>query len=74
MAVMENKIGSSLVLKKVVDTTEDGKEKYKTQKFSKVKVSATAEDIYEIGKKMEELIDYPVKEILREDTSSVIGE
>lgn len=73
MAAMENKIGSSLILRKVVSTTLEGKEVCKTQRFSKVKITATAQDIFDIAEAMSALIVYPVKEILKEDTSTVIN-
>lgn len=74
MAAMENKIGTALVLKKLVETSIDGKEKFKTQRFSKVKVTAKAEDIYAVAKAMEDVIHYPIKEVFREDISSVLEE
>lgn len=73
MAAMENKVGSALVLRKVVSTTLEGKEVCKTQKFSKVKIKATAQDILDVAEAMAALVVYPVKEILREDTSTLIN-
>ncbi|WP_373899467.1 DUF1659 domain-containing protein [Haloimpatiens sp. FM7315] len=73
MAVKENKLESSMVLKKVVDTV-DGKDKFRSQKFSKIKSEADSKDIYDIAMLMSSLIMYPVKEILREDQSLVVNE
>ena len=73
MAAKENKLQSSIVLRKVVDTV-NGKDKFKTQKFSKVKSTATVQDIYDVAKAMTNLVTYPVKEIYREDQSLVVNE
>ena len=74
MAIAESKQSSTIIIKKLVRTNGDGKEEYSTQRFSKVKVTAAPQDIYDVISAMATLSAYPINQILRQDNSEIINE
>lgn len=57
----------SLVLKYQGGVDSSGNPKFKAQKFSKIKVDAEDEKIYEVGKFLSNLLSSKVSSILKED-------
>lgn len=74
MAAAETKESSAVIIRKLVQTTPEGKEVYSTQRFSKVKVSASPQDIYDVISSMAALLAYPINKISRQDNSEIINE
>lgn len=72
MAVIQNKVSNSLVLKEII-STENDKNKYKNQRIGKVKVSATSQDIYDVAMAISGLLKFQVDEILIQETDLLIN-
>lgn len=60
-----NKEKLSIKVSKGVD--DSGRPKFSTQKFSKIKVDAEDEKLYEVGKALADLLSSRVNSVLKED-------
>lgn len=67
MAVQSTLLKSSLTLKYKEGVDLNGNDIIKAKKFSNVKVTATAQDIYDTAAAFSPLMKYPVLEMLRSD-------
>lgn len=65
------KVHTSLVLKFKTGINKAGKDIIKEQSFSGVKVSAIDDDIYAVANSIENLLKYPVVQILKADESAI---
>jgi len=74
MAVRSTKVQSTMVLKFKTGVDETGKDIIKSQRFSKVKVIATDENILLVGQAFGTLLKYPLVEVAREDENQIINE
>lgn len=73
MAVTTTKVQSILAIKYKVGMDAKGNDQFKTQRFSKVKVNAPDEKLFEIGTALGTLLKYPVNEVLREDDQLIVN-
>lgn len=71
MAAQSTKLQTSLVLKYQDGVDQDGKDIMKSQKFSKVKVTASDEAIYNTSKEIEKLIGKTLDEIIKIDQNNI---
>jgi hypothetical protein len=71
MAAKATKLQTALVLKYVDGVDESGKEVIKNQRFSKVKVTATEQNLYDVAREIEKLLDKSLTELIREDQSGI---
>jgi hypothetical protein len=67
MAVTTIKSESVISLRYVEGIDTNGKNIVKSQNFSKIRISAVNDDIYEVGEALGSLLKYPVLEIYRKD-------
>jgi hypothetical protein len=67
MAVLSVKSASKLVLTTVTGVNAKGEDVKKPMNFSKIKVAATDDALFETAKAIEPLLKYPVVEIGRDD-------
>lgn len=69
-----NKVNSalSLVYKEGVDAT--GKDIIKNQKFSKVKVTSTDEQLFAVATALSNVMEYQVIRVLRDDSNIIVNE
>lgn len=74
MAVKSTKVQSTMVLKIKTGLDSKGKDIIKKTSFSKVKVMASDENILAVGSAMGALLNYPVTEVVRQDSNLVINE
>lgn len=72
MAIKNLKIEAGLVLTYKDGRTEDGKDKLKSTKFSKVKTDATDEAIYAVGMAIGAVMSKEVVRVERDDTSALV--
>lgn len=71
MAAIATKLQTTLVLKYVDGVDANGKEVIKNQRFSKVKVTATEQNLYDVASEFEKLLGKPLNELIREDQSGI---
>lgn len=71
MAATATKLQTTLVLKYVDGVDANGKEVIKNQRFSKVKVTATEQSLYDVAGEFEKLLGKPLNELIREDQSGI---
>lgn len=71
VAAQSTKLQTSLVLKYQDGVDQDGKDIMKSQKFSKVKVTASDEAIYNTSKEIEKLIGKTLDEIIKIDQNNI---
>jgi len=74
MAINSTKVQSTMVVKFKTGVDEKGKDIIKNQRFSKVKVVATDENILLVGQALGTLLKYPLIEVDREDQNLIINE
>jgi hypothetical protein len=67
MAVQSTLLKSSLTLKYKEGVDVNGSDIIRSKKFSNVKVTATAQDVYDTAAVFGPLMKYPVLEMLRSD-------
>ena len=72
MAVIENKVTTTVTLK-VKTGTKNGKDVFRNISLSKVKSTASAEDIYAVAAGIGSLLNYPVSSILKQDTNELVN-
>lgn len=71
MAATATKLSSTLVLKYIDGVDAEGKDIIKSQRFSKVKVTATEQDLLDMALEMEKLLGKALNEVVREDQSGI---
>lgn len=71
MAATATKLSSTLVLKYIDGVDAEGKDIIKTQRFSKVKVTATEQDLLDMALEVEKLLGKNLNEVIREDQSGI---
>lgn len=74
MAAKESKLNSAVTIKKLVETTTEGKEIFSTQRFSKVKAEVSTQDIYDVVSAMGNVFIYPIANIIRQDNKEIVNE
>lgn len=73
MAVNSVKLKSTLVIQYVDGVDKEGKDIIKSQRFNNVKVSATDENIYDVGNILGSLLTVPIVGVLKEDKAKIIS-
>lgn len=73
MAAKATKLQTTLLLKYKDGADAKGKDVIKTQRFSKVKTSASDQDIYDVSVELVKLIGKPLNEIVREDQNGIMN-
>lgn len=73
MAAQSTKLETSLVLKYQDGVDEEGKDIVRSQKFSKVKVTATDDEIYNTSMEIEKLLGKTLDEIIKIDQNNITG-
>lgn len=71
MAALATKLQTALVMKYVDGVDAKGTEIIKSQRFSKVKVTAIEQDLYDLAKEFEKLLGKTLSEVVREDQSGI---
>lgn len=74
MAVNSVKLKSTLVIQYVDGVDKEGKDIIKSQRFNNVKVSATDENIYDVGNILGSLLIVPIVGVLKEDKAKIISQ
>lgn len=74
MAVNSVKLKSTLVIQYVDGVDKEGKDIIKSQRFNNVKVSATDENIYDVGNILGSLLTVPIVGVLKEDKAKIISQ
>lgn len=74
MAVNSVKLKSTLVIQCIMGVDKDGKDIIKNQRFNNIKVTATDDNIYNVGNLLEKLLSVPVVAVLKEDKTKIISE
>ena len=70
MAVLEAKNPSSLRIKLDLGMV-NGKTKVRSKTFSSLKHNASAQDVYDVAQALMALQDYPVIEVLKQDSTTL---
>lgn len=71
MAATATKLSSTLVLKYIDGVDAEGKDIIKSQRFSKVKVTAAEQDLLDMALEIEKLLGKTLNEVIREDQSGI---
>ncbi|WP_040214835.1 DUF1659 domain-containing protein [Clostridium polynesiense] len=74
MAVNTSLRGNAMILKFKVGVDKEGKDIFKTQRFSKIKASAADESIFSVGMALGALLDAVSFEVLKESDYQLIGQ
>lgn len=72
MALMTQRINSTLKLQFETGTDESGEPTYKTKSFRNVRTEATSEALYAVVEKLDVLQQHPLTEVTRDDESSIV--
>ncbi len=73
MAATATKLQTGLVLKYKDGVDQKGKEIIKRQRFSKVKTTASDQDIYDVSLEIEKLLGKTLDEVIKEDQSGIMN-
>ncbi|MBI6873454.1 MULTISPECIES: DUF1659 domain-containing protein [Clostridium] len=73
MAATATKLQTTLVIKYKDGVDAKGKEIIKSQRFSKVKTTATEQDIYDVSVEVGKLLGKTLDEVIREDQSGIMN-
>ncbi|MBV7271456.1 DUF1659 domain-containing protein [Clostridium sp. PL3] len=73
MAATATKLQTALVIKYKDGVDAKGKEIIKSQRFSKVKTTATEQDIYDVSVEVGKLLGKTLDEVVREDQSGIVN-
>ncbi len=73
MAATATKLQTALVIKYKDGVDASGKEIIKSQRFSKVKTTATEQDIYDVSIEVGKLLGKTLDEVVREDQSGIMN-
>lgn len=71
MSAKTTKLSSTLVLKYIDGVDAKGKDIIKTQRFAKVKTTATEENLLDVAIEMEKLLGKSLNEVIREDENGI---
>lgn len=71
MAATATKLSTTLIVKYIDGVDENGKDVVKNQSFSKVKISALEQELFDVAKEIEKLLGKTLDEVIREDQSSI---
>ena len=71
MAAIATKLQSTLLVKYEDGVDAQGKEIIKNQRFSKVKTTATEQNILDVSLEIEKLLGKTLNEVIREDQSVI---
>ncbi|MBP2032229.1 hypothetical protein J2Z42_000894 [Clostridium algifaecis] len=71
MAAKSNKLQTSVTIKYKDGVNESGKDVIKLQKFSKVKVTASDDSIYNTAKEIEKLLGKSLVELIKTDENDI---
>ncbi|MCT8975222.1 DUF1659 domain-containing protein [Clostridium sp. CX1] len=71
MAATATKLSTTLIIKYIDGVDSKGKDIIKSQSFSKAKVSAAEQDLFDVAKEVEKLIGKTLDQVLREDQSVI---
>ena len=74
MAIISTTVQSTVSLKFKTGVDAQGKDVLKSQKFSNVKVTASNDDIYAVGTSLGTLLMYPVTDVIRDDSNTIINQ
>jgi 23S rRNA maturation mini-RNase III len=74
MAVISTKTQSAFVMKIKEGVDTNGKDILKSQRFSKIKVDAADDQIFDVSDVLRTLLKYTVLEVVREDDNTLIRE
>ena len=73
MALTTNKLTSALIIKVKTGTTSEGKDKFSSITFKKVKIAAVDQDVYDVANAIGTVLSHPVNDIMRQDESEIIS-
>lgn len=73
MAVTSNKVVSAMTLKYKTGVNTSGKDVFKSQKFSTIKLDAADDNLYAVAQALGGLLNYPVAEVQRQDQNTILG-
>ena len=73
MAATATKLQTALVIKYKDGVDAKGKEIIKSQRFSKVRTTATEQDIYDVSVEVGKLLGKTLNEVIREDQSGIMN-
>jgi hypothetical protein len=73
MATNSTKVHSAMILKFKNGVDTSGKDIIKNQSFSKVKVTATDDEILAVGTALGGLLAFPLVDVSRQDQSTIIS-
>ena len=71
MAATATKLQTTLIVKYKDGVDAKGKEIIKKQSFSKVKVTATEQDLFDVSVEISKLLGKTLDEVVREDQSGI---
>jgi len=71
MAAIATKLQTTLLVKYEDGVDAEGKEIIKSQRFSKIKTTATEQDILDLALEIEKLLGKTLNEVIREDQSGI---
>lgn len=74
MAIDNQKLSTSLIIKLDAGVNENGRQINKTFTLKKIKPDAVDQDVYDVGSLLAEIIKLPASEISRQDLSALISE
>ncbi len=73
MAVNKTLTGKAMIIKCKVGVDKDGKDIFRSQRFSKIKSDATDEALFAVGDALAVMVDAMSYEILNEEDYQLIG-
>ena len=71
MAAKATKLNTTLLIKYADGVDDKGKEVIKKMRFSKVKTTATEQNIIDVAGEIEKLLGVTLNEVIREDQSGI---
>lgn len=74
MAIDNQKLSTSLIIKLDAGVNENGKSINKIFTLRKIKPAAADQDVYDVGTSLAGIMKLPVSEISRQDLSALISE
>lgn len=74
MAVTSLEVSKALSLRINKGTNDDGKTVYGTMTFKNIKLDAADEDVYDVAKGIEGLLEYAVDTISKQEVTDLIGQ
>ncbi|MFA9397848.1 MAG: DUF1659 domain-containing protein [Clostridiaceae bacterium] len=67
MAINSTKLNSTMIISYKTGVDEDGKDVIKQQKYSGIKVDASDEDIYGVADSFNQVLEYNIQSVARDD-------